>query len=212
VRLSLLQVGVARLSALIRVQGQWTDAGRSAHSLSVDWQARGTKGGLCWRATRDGLRHVFAPKMQKTRAVPINAETRKVLEAWALGRKNEFVFYNFETGKPFVDLKTGFAQACRKAGITGVTWKTLRHTFASRLVNRGVDIVTVQQLLGHSAVTVTMRYTHTNLDSKHAAVAKLERFGDSMHQNAATEREIVTKRRYKLQCFSGLVTERWPRG
>ncbi len=59
-----------------------------------------------------------------------------------------------------------------------MTWKTLRHTFASRLVNRGVDIVTVQQLLGHSAVTVTMRYTHTNLDSKHAAVAKLERFGD----------------------------------
>jgi hypothetical protein len=47
-------------------------------------------------------------------------------------------------------------------------------------VNRGVDIVTVQQLLGHSAVTVTMRYTHTNLDSKHAAVAKLEGFGDNL--------------------------------
>jgi len=61
-----------------------------------------------------------------------------------------------------------------------VTWHTLRHTFASRLVSRGVDIVTVQQLLGHSAVTVTMRYTHTNLDSKHAAVAKLEEFSDSL--------------------------------
>jgi len=36
-----------------------------------------------------------------------------------------------------------------------------------------VDIVTVQQLLGHSTVTVTMRYTHTNLDSKRSAVAKL---------------------------------------
>lgn len=124
--------------------------------------------------------NVFALKTQKTRAVPINSEARKVLEAWALGRKNEFVFYNLETGKPFVDLKTGFAQACRKAGITDVTWHTLRHTFASRLLNRGVDIVTVQQLLGHSAVTVTMRYTHTNLDSKHAAVAKLEAFGDNL--------------------------------
>jgi hypothetical protein len=61
-----------------------------------------------------------------------------------------------------------------------VSWHTLRHTFASRLVNRGVDIVTVQQLLGHSTVTVTMRYTHTNLDSKHAAVAKLEEFGDNL--------------------------------
>jgi len=114
---------------------------------------------------------VFAPKTQKTRCIPINSAARKVLEAWALGRKNEFVFYNFETGKPFVDLKTGFARACEKAGITGVTWHTLRHTFASRLVNRGVDIVTVKELLGHSSITVTMRYTHTNLDSKHAAVA-----------------------------------------
>jgi integrase len=100
--------------------------------------------------------NVFAPKTHKTRVVPINSDARKVL-AWALGRKNEFVFYNLETGKPFVDLKAGFAQACKKAGIAGVTWKTLRHTFASRLVNRGVDIVTVQQLLGHSSVTVTMR-------------------------------------------------------
>ena len=124
--------------------------------------------------------NVFAPKTQKTRAVPINSDARKVLEFWALGRKNEFVFYNFETGKPFVDLKSGFGLACRKAGINGVTWHTLRHTFASRLVSRGVDIVTVQQLLGHSAIAVTMRYTHTNLDSKHAAVAKLEAFGDTL--------------------------------
>src|SRR5262249_39800045 len=111
---------------------------------------------------------------------PINSGARKVLEAWALGRKSEFVFYNFETGKPFVDIKTGFARACKKAEIAGVTWHTLRHTFASRLVNRGVDIVTVQQLLGHSAVTVTRRYTHTNLESKHAAVAKLDGFGDNV--------------------------------
>ena len=62
------QVSTPRFPALIRVQGQWTDAGRSAHSLSVDWQAWGTKGGLCWRATRDGLRHVPAgpPKSLNT--------------------------------------------------------------------------------------------------------------------------------------------------
>jgi len=57
---NMLQVGSTRFSALIRIRGQWTDAGRSAHSFSVDWQAWGTKGGLCWRATRDGLRHLPA--------------------------------------------------------------------------------------------------------------------------------------------------------
>jgi integrase len=137
---------------------------------------------LLWTSVdlEKNILNVFAPKTGKTRTVPINAEARKVLDAWALGRKNEFVFYNHGTGKPYVDLKAGFALACRKAGISGVTWHTLRHTFASRLLDRGADIVTVQQLLGHSTVTVTMRYTHTNLDSKRAAVAKLEGFGDNL--------------------------------
>jgi integrase len=128
----------------------------------------------------NNLLNVFARKTHKIRPVPLNREARRRLEYWALGKRNEFVFYNQETGKPFVDLDAGFALACRKSGIEGVTWHTLRHTFASRLVSRGVDIVTVQQLLGHSTVTVTMRYTHTNLDSKRSAVAKLESFGDNL--------------------------------
>jgi integrase len=87
-----------------------------------------------------GLLFIFAHKTHKTRTVPMNSDAIRVLEAWALGRKNEFVFFNHETGRPFVDLDTGLALACRKAGIEGITWHKLRHTFASRLVNRGVDI------------------------------------------------------------------------
>jgi site-specific recombinase XerD len=104
----------------------------------------------------------------------------KVLRAWEMSRKNDFIFYNYETGRRFVDLKAGFATACKNAEIKGVSWHTLRHTFASRLIARGVDIVTVQQLLGHSTVAVTMRYTHTNLMSKTAAVAKLAERGDNL--------------------------------
>lgn len=124
--------------------------------------------------------NVFAHKTWKTRTVPMNKEVRRVIEAWSSNRKNELVFYNTETGKSFVDLKAGFGLACEKAKITGVTWHTLRHTFASRLLERGVDIVTVQQLLGHSTVTVTMRYTHTNLESKKAAVEQLANFGHNL--------------------------------
>ena len=95
------------------------------------------------------------------------------MEAWVLGRKNEFVFYDHETGNPFVDLDTGHALACRKAGFEGITWHKLRHTFASCLVNEGVDIVTVQRLLGLTTVVTTMRYKRTNLDSKRRTVAQL---------------------------------------
>lgn len=138
----------------------------SLHWLNVDF--------------KNGILTVFAAKTQKTREIPLNAETRKVLDAWWLNKKNEFVFYNPETGKPFVDLKEGFALACRKAEISGVTWHTLRHTFASRLVNSGVDIVTVKELLGHSSISVTMRYAHTNFESKRSAVLKLDGFGDNL--------------------------------
>jgi integrase len=139
-----------------------------------------------------GILAVFASKTQTIREIPFNSETRKVLEAWNLNKKNDCVFYNPQTGRPFVDLKTGFALACEKAEISDVTWHTLRHTFASRLVNSGVDIVTVKELLGHSSISVTMRYAHTNIESKRAAVEKLCGFGDrlvtvgpKMHQSRA---------------------------
>ena len=61
-----------------------------------------------------------------------------------------------------------------------MTWHTLRHTFASRLLNSGVDIVTVKELQGHSSISVTMRYAHTNIENKRAAVEKLDGFGDNL--------------------------------
>src|SRR5215469_1371849 len=64
-----------------------------------------------------------------------------------------------KTGEPFVDLRAGLELACKKAGFEGVTWHTLRHTFASCLLERGADIKTVMELLGHSTVIVTMRCT-----------------------------------------------------
>jgi integrase len=120
-----------------------------------------------------GMINSFSHKTQKVRVVPINAAVRRILEFWKLGKKNEYVFYNQKTGERFVDLDAGLELACKKAKIEGVTWHTLRHTFASRLLERGADIITVKELLGHSTVTVTMRYTHSNLAAKVAAVGKL---------------------------------------
>lgn len=81
-----------------------------------------------------GVINSFAHKNQKLRIVSINSEVRRILEFWNLGRKNEHVFYNQKTGERFVDLDAGLELACRKAEIERVTWHTLRHTFASRLL------------------------------------------------------------------------------
>ena len=80
------------------------------------------------------------------------------------------MFDNQLTGDRFRDLKAGFKLACKQAGLEGVTWHTLRHTFASRLLKTGADIVAVKELLGHSTIVVTMRYAHTSDEAKARAV------------------------------------------
>ena len=62
----------------------------------------------------------------------------------------------------------------KDAKVSNFSWHCLRHTFASRLVMAGVDIRTVQELLGHKTIAMIVRYSH--LAPKHtlAAVERLD--------------------------------------
>jgi hypothetical protein len=64
------------------------------------------------------------------------------------------------------------AKLLKRAGISGFRWHGLRHQFASRLVQRGVPLNTVRDLLGHSTVQMSLRYAHLAPDQVREAVAK----------------------------------------
>lgn len=69
-----------------------------------------------------------------------------------------------------------FLEARRKSGLKGrVTVHTLRHTFASRLVESGVDLYRVGTLLGHTTLATTARYAHLSDESLVESVLQIER-------------------------------------
>jgi integrase len=80
-------------------------------------------------------------------------------------------------GRRIFEVKTGFktawAHLLNRAHIAKFRWHDLRHHFASRLVQAGVPLNTVRDLLGHSSVAMSLRYAHLAPDQRREAVAKL---------------------------------------
>lgn len=71
--------------------------------------------------------------------------------------------------------KTAICRIAKRAGIKHIGWHTLRHTFASWLVMRGVPLRVVQELLGHASIKMTERYAHLSPGAvNHSVVASLD--------------------------------------
>lgn len=66
-----------------------------------------------------------------------------------------------------------FVPALERASIEDFHWHDLRHTFASRLVMAGVDLRTVQEVMGHKTITMTLRYAHLSETHQLDAVQRL---------------------------------------
>jgi len=82
-------------------------------------------------------------------------------------------------------VKTAFKAACRRAGISGLTFHGLRHTTGTRLIQKGADIETVRTLLGHSSIAVTQRYVYSTDERRRSAVERLAETTTTGLQNGA---------------------------
>lgn len=139
--------------------------------------------GLEWRNVDLGRRVIFvcqaivsgqrtSPKNHRTRYVPIAPSLVQTLEA--LGPCRGYVFGESGTAMGCQTAYTVLRQACRRAGLRRIGWHVLRHTFASQLAAAGVPIRVVQELMGHAAIQMTMRYAHLAPSTLIDAVGVLE--------------------------------------
>ena len=104
-------------------------------------------------------------KTKKTRAVPLNDSALDVLNQLTTRDRYEHVFINFQTELPYTTISKVWGRLRTKAGLPHLRLHDCRHQFASFLVNSGRTLYEVQQILGHSSPTVTMRYSHLSTRS-----------------------------------------------
>ena len=113
-------------------------------------------------------------KSGKGRILPINStlfsELRR-LEGHPHGG-DQFVF--LYKSRPVKSVKIAFTNARLRAGIKDLTFHDLRHTFASRLVSKGANPVSVKNILGHANLKTTEIYLHSNLKQMREAIELLD--------------------------------------
>lgn len=111
--------------------------------------------------------HVRFAKGRKDRMLPLPGSIIALIERYGIAYKPlEFLFEGEQPGRPYSyrSLQQVFKRAVRDSGIRAqeCTLHWLRHSYATHLLERGTDIRTIQQLLGHRHVTTTEIYTHVS--------------------------------------------------
>lgn len=113
-------------------------------------------------------------KGARTRHIPLNPEALDLLKRWrGEDEPRKGLVFSNPDGTRIGSVKTAWSALLDAAKISDFRWHDLRHTFASKLVQRGVDLTVVRELLGHSDFALTLRYAHLEPKQAADAVARL---------------------------------------
>lgn len=121
---------------------------------------------------RDRYILVRESKNGEIRHVPINSLLMKALKSVINNTDCEHLFAGPD-GNPVKTVKKAFWGALRRSGIAHLRFHDLRHSFGSNLSMAGVDIATIQELMGHKDISTTKRYLHPSPKHKKDAVERL---------------------------------------
>ncbi|HSA07321.1 MAG TPA: site-specific integrase [Candidatus Gastranaerophilales bacterium] len=127
--------------------------------------------------------HIFFQQNYLVALNPKNGKPRKILlnkmlknELKKFPKISEYVFTNPLTKTKYKNIKKTFSRTVERAGIPHITFHELRHTTASRLNEKGVDILTIKEILDHADLKTTQQYMHTPRKNILDAVNVLESY------------------------------------
>jgi integrase len=155
---------------------------RRSEQYSCDWS---------WVDLERRVLTVPRSKHGEKRRVYLNdSAVAAFMQLWRFSEGRGKVFSNLYKSNDTTGAREWFEKALSAADIRNFRWHDLRHTFASRLVMKGVDIRTVQELMGHKTIQVTLRYAHLAPQHQLEAVQRLCDTG--VAQNGATDTKTST--------------------
>ncbi|HEX8748500.1 MAG TPA: site-specific integrase [Pyrinomonadaceae bacterium] len=122
----------------------------------------------------------FGKTKAARRKIPLTARAIALLEKRLAKAKGDYLFAGGRGGsdasKPIVKLNNAHRGAIDRAELKPFRLYDCRHTFATRAVEAGVDLVTLAALLGHSRVQMVLRYAHPTEEHQFNAMKKIEKY------------------------------------
>jgi len=116
-------------------------------------------------------------KNKRTRTIPICKILYSNLGQLRYTGDGDHYIFSKSNGFPFNRdyISRAFKKVVRKAGLREkIHFHTLRHSFASNLAIKGVPLIVIKELLGHSSIVTTQIYSHSDLASLQKAVGKFD--------------------------------------
>jgi len=121
--------------------------------------------------------HDLHTKNKRTRTIPICEILYSKLVKPSFSDDGDRYVFTKSNGFPFNKdyVSRAFKKTVRKASLgEKINFHTLRHSFASNLALKGVPLIVIKELLGHSSIVTTQIYSHSDLDSLQKAVGKFD--------------------------------------
>ena len=139
----------------------------------------------------------FLTKGRNQRFIPICDEALSIFEKKnsrkIVSIRNDFVFHKYNGVRFTGDyISKIFKLACKAAGMdSAIHFHSLRHSFASNLVQKGVPLYTIKELLGHSSISTTEIYSHLNMETLKEAIKKLDETPSCVLPRGNGEKSVV---------------------